>query len=677
VRRETRLLIAASACALPLLAMAAGTARADTVNAISQLSGFHQMVVDTSVSPGYIFMAGSDSIVVTDLSGNNPTTLETGNGVEGIALSSDGRTLYAALTAGTDADSIAAITVSATPTQITTYPLAPGDVPVGLTVQSGKIWVSYNDGGQTDPGAIGDIDPTTATGNFETQSALGSWSSPPDLAADPSDKGVLAAVQPGVSPAVAETFSTTSDPATPIAAQGDLGASENQCSFEDQLAVMPGGTDFIAACQSPLSEYVYSAADLSPDVSVSPNPYGSGSSTPGGVAVDASGLVAVGTFGSPSAIYVYGSDGTLLNIFTVTGPQSLVDSNGLAWEDTTAGPQLAALVAQGTGSATSYSLEVFDQPTVTRSVLTLNGPSSAPAGRSMTLTGTLAFSTGSDSSGIPLTITRTVSGSTASKSFPVSTGPGGAFSVADIPTSTGTYTYTVNFPGNSTTAAATASLQVSVSRAPTSLTLTTGSTTVTYEPTIQVVAQLGPTFKNRKVSIYAQPIGSKGKKLLKSGTVNSSGELSATYKAARSTTFSAVFSGDPEDTPKTVSRSVFVRARVSDSISGYYASKHIGGLLYRLFHSTAVLHAAGSVAPNKHGECLQFEVQEFFQGSWKANVKSPCISLSTSSQAFQAFGLNQADIGFHYRIRANYIRSSSDKANLSAPGAWRYLIVEK
>lgn len=664
-------MIAATACAVPLLAVAAGTASAESVSTIPQLTGFHQMVVDTSASPGYIFMAGSDSIVVTDLGGNTITTLASGDGVEGIALSPDGSTLYAALTTGTDA--VAAISVFPTPTLTTTYPLGAGTVPYGLAVQSGKVWVSYSDG--ADPGAIGAVDLTAAT--FQPGAANSSWASPPDLAADPIDTGVLVAVQPDATAAMAQTFRTVadSDSATQLSAQEVLGAAGNTCSSEHQLAVLPGGSAFIAACGSPQNEEEYSTADLAPA-----HEYDTGSSPPAGVAVDAAGLVAVGTVGtsgSPSAIYVYGSDGSLLNILTVASPDSLVGANGLAWEDmATGGPHLAALTEPLSGGQ-PYSLAVFGQPTVTTSAITVKGPATAYAGRRLSLTGTLGFGTGLPPAPTTLQVTRTIAGSaTATQLPPVSTGPGGTFSLTDTPTSTGTYTYAVSYAGSPATFPASASRQVSIVRAPTSLALATGGTNFSYESVIHVTARLGSTFGNRTVSIYARPIGSAGRRLLKTGTVNSSGALTVSYRAARSTTFSAVFGGDSRDTPKTVTRAAYVRARVSASIKGYYASKRIAGVLYRLFRSGAVLDATGSVVPGKHGECVRFEVQEFYQGAWKPNVRTPCVTLSKSSRAAQAFGLNQADIGYHYRIRAHYIPSAADKANLSAESAWLFLIVK-
>lgn len=558
-------------------------------------------------------------------------------------------------------------------TLTTTYPLGAGDVPYGLAVQSGKVWVSYSDG--ADQGAIGAVDLTAGT--FEPGATNSSWASPPDLAADPLDTGFLVAVQPDDTAAVAETFRTTagSDSATQLSAQEVLGAAGSTCSSERQLAVLPGGSAFIAACGSPRNEEEYSTADLSPA-----HEYDTGSSPPAGVAVDADGLVAVGTAGtsgSPSAIHVYGSDGSLLNILTVASPDSLVGANGLAWEDAATGPPRLVALTQPLTGAQAYSLDVFDQPTVTTSAITVKGPSSAYAGRPLSLTGTLAFGTAIPPAPTTLQVTRTISGSATPTQLPsVSTGPGGTFSLTDTPTSTGAYTYAFSYAGSSaTTFPASASIGVSVVRAPPRLTLATGGTNFGYGSVIHVTAGLGGTFRNRTVSIYARPIGSGGRRLLKSGTVNSSGELTVSYRAARSTTFSAVFGGDPQDTPKTVTRAAYIRARVSASIKGYYASKRVDGVMYRLFRSGAVLGATGSVVPDKHGECVRFEVQEFYLSSWKPNVRTPCVTLGKASRAAQAFGLNQADIGYHYRIRADFVRSAADKANLSADSAWLYLIV--
>src|SRR5208337_2006521 len=94
-------------------------------------------------------------LIVTTLAGNYVTTLDSGDGVEGIALSPDGKTLYAALSTE---NAVAAITIStiasATPTQVL-YPLTGDDAPYDIAVQSGKVWVSYNS--SATGAGIGDI----------------------------------------------------------------------------------------------------------------------------------------------------------------------------------------------------------------------------------------------------------------------------------------------------------------------------------------------------------------------------------------------------------------------------------------------------------------------------------------------------------------------------------------
>jgi hypothetical protein len=153
--------------------------------------------------------------------------------------------------------------------------------------------------------------------------------------------------------------------------------------------------------------------------------------------------------------------------------------------------------------------------------------------------------------------------------------------------------------------------------------------------------------------------------------------VTATYKAAHSTTFSVVFAGDAEYAARTVSRTVYVRAAVSESVSGYYGSKRIRGVTYRLYHRKGKLDVAATVRPDKHGECVAFEVEEYYQGAWRVNTASACAVLNASSKGGGYFTLTGADIGYHYRIRAGYFRSSTDTTNVNNVSGWLYLIVEK
>jgi ribosomal protein S11 len=523
------------------------------------MTSFYQVVADTA--HGHLFISqGSNSqnhIIVTDLTGKQVASITGQDGVMGLALSADGSTLYAALSAG---HAVTAIDTS-TLQQTASYPVGNANTPADVAVQSGKVWVSY-DTGTAGQAAIGDIDLSAVSPAFATQAAMGGWYAAPQLAADPSDTGVLVAAEPGMSPSSVASYDVTADPAT-VRAQS---VSFQNCSNESDLAVVPGGLQLVLACGAPYAHYRYSTADLSQQGS-----YGS-TNYPDAVAIDAAGDVAAGTANNPANpdVYVYHQGGdTALNTYNLASSGANLMPRGLAWSAD--GSRLFAVLH---GSA--YSVQVITGPTLIRPTLAV----------------------------------------------------------------------------------------------------TTGPTTFTYEPTVHVTAHLGTTSTNRAVSIYAQQFGSKSKTLLKSGNVNTSGNLTASYKAPHSTTFSVVFAGDANYAPRTVTHVVYVRAKVAETLGGYYRSRVIGGITYRLFHRRGVLRATSTVSPNKSGQCVKFEVQEHYQGAWHANVITKCGSLNSSSKISVGFGLTHAGIGFHYRIRADYLRSSRDTTNLSNDSVWKYLMVE-
>jgi hypothetical protein len=640
------------------------TAYADTITSLP-ITSFHQIVAD--VAHGHLFISqGSSSlneIIVTNLAGKEVATIAGQDGVTGIALSPDGSTLYAAL-----ASSHAVTAISTTTLQQTaSYPVGDANTPVDVAVQSGKVWVSYNTGTVPPNGAIGDINLSANPPAFETQAAMGGWSSAPQVAADPHDTGVLVAVEPGQTPGSVASYNVSVDPAT-VRAQSN---SFLNCENEGDLAVVPGGSQFILACGFPYAHYRYSTADLSQQGSYASTNY------PDAVAIDANGDVAAGIASNESNpdIYIYHQGGdTPLNTYNLGSTGANLMPRGLAWAAD--GSKLFAVLQTSIGAST-FSLQVIDDPTLIQSALSLTGPSIAYITRSVTLAGKLTLGTGAPlPGGTPVTIARSVAGGTTIKKFTVTTRANGSFTLQDTPPALGKYTYAASYNGSTTIAPATASHIVTVTRIPTSLTVTTSPTTFIFEPTIHVTAHLGTTYTDRTVAIYAQRFGSRSRVLLKVGRVNSGGTLTVSYVAPHSTTFSAVFSGDARYAPKTVTHAAYVRAKVSESLSGYYGSRRIGGTTYRLFHRNNLLHAHGAVAPNKRGQCVEFEVHEHYLGAWHANVITGCIHLSSSSQAFVAFGLTMADIGFPYRIRADYIRSSKDTSNLSNDSAWQYLMVE-
>jgi hypothetical protein len=462
VRYKTKLFVSALAGAVGLLALSAAGARAETTSSPSQLTGFHQMVVDNA--GGYVFLSegtgdlfnGPDNttgIVVTDLSGNYVTTLDAGDGVEGLALSADGGTLYAALSSDS---AVAAISVSsitaatATPTQAL-YTLGAGQVPYAVALQSGDLWVSYNpQAGSAGQSAIGSFDLSQASPSFQVAQGTSGWYAPPDLSADPSDSGILVAAEPGQAPATVATYSVAGGTLTTLAPPQELKYSlgGDSCDNETDLSVVPGGSQVIVACADPANHYYYSTTDLTQLGEYASSTY------PDAVTIDpGSGLVALGTsYQDAPEIYLYELGGsTPLNeySFAENSGAKLV-ARGLALSSD--GSELYAVTLTQSddlnGPQSSFALHVYSNPAA---AVTLSGPSTDIAGNSLTLNGTVTLPTGTPPpAGATLTVTRTEAGSTTPVTLPaVSTAADGTFTLSDTPAAAGTYTYAVSYDDSS------------------------------------------------------------------------------------------------------------------------------------------------------------------------------------------------------------------------------------
>jgi hypothetical protein len=672
-----------------MLALPAGAARAAQVTGAQaavpeapgpHLTGFHQIVVDDAL--GYVFLSeGEDSaaitgaadastaLVVTTLAGAYVATLDAGDGVEGLALTPDGETLYVALAAK---DAVAALDVASigrsSPSQ-TLYALPAGSRPYDLALQSGELWVSYDGGSSSE---FGDFDLSASPPAFTDGPFATPWNSAPDLGADPGDSGVVVGSQNNSSLAQTVVYDTSTEPATVTSSTPYLGGPDTpaSCQYAFQPAVLPGGTELVDACDAPAELEIYKVTDLQTPV----GGYGTGGLAPVAVTDTASGTLAVGgSSGGTSgqgAVYVYRPDHTLVNLFRL-GAGLQPAARGLAWSGD--GSTLYAVTMTGSGSTPTFGLRVFGSATVPASTLTLSGPGTADLTKALALSGKLTLSTGVALSRAVVTVTRTETGSTATKKFTLTTAPNGSFQLTDTPPALGKYTYTAVFADASGVLGASAAHVTSVVKIPTALSVTTSGTDVNYQATASVTAHLGATYTARTVSIYAQVVGSSARMLLRSGRVNARGELTASYRAQHSTTFSVVFAGDARSAPRTASRTMYVRAQVTASLSGYY---RINGSGYALFHAASRLKITSSVAPGKRGQCVQFAVQEHYQGAWQPIQVTSCVTLSTSSSAATTFTLTQADKGYPYRIRAEYIRSASDRGNLDADSSWRYFMVE-
>ena len=67
-------------------------------------------------------------------------------------------------------------------------------------------------------------------------------------------------------------------------------------------------------------------------------------------------------------------------------------------------------------------------------------------------------------------------------------------------------------------------------------------------------------------------------------------------------------------------------------------------------------------------------VEKPSQGKWYANATTGCGTLSRASKVTWRFTLTNAT-GGQFRMRADYIRSSTDKTNVDADSSWYYFTV--
>ncbi|SEE88209.1 hypothetical protein [Streptomyces sp. Ag109_O5-10] len=316
-----------------------------------------------------------------------------------------------------------------------------------------------------------------------------------------------------------------------------------------------------------------------------------------------------------------------------------------------------------------------DEPSLTVSAyapaLTLKAP--ATAGRAaLSFTGELGDAP--YPAGETVTVTRTdAAHTTTPATWTAPVAADGTVTVKDTPTVGGANTYTVSYPGDAAHQAATASAIVQVSRAKSTVTVTTDKATYAYGATATVTAHLGTTYNGRTVSVYATPAGGR-KTLLKTGTVDSKGNLKATYKPTRSTVYTASFGGGYHYAPATATHSAATQVKIAERLGGYYTSTTYSGVTYRVYHHTVQPQVVGVVTPDKSGQCMKFQAQEYYSGAWHTIGTSSCFSMTPGSTGVTHLALTHA-VNQRFRVRTEYVHSSKDTSNADTWGGWLYLTV--
>ncbi|WP_328920500.1 Ig-like domain repeat protein [Streptomyces sp. NBC_00208] len=664
-----RTLTAATALAVlfssaALVAGTAGSAAADSSKVLPVKSA-GDIVVDGVHQKIFISDPYGGTLIATDYSGTVLATLTGLTGVDGLALSADSGQLYAAVPGD---DSIVSVETQ-TVTRTARYATGDGTDPEHLALAGGKIWFGY---GSNDHGDIGSLDlsgaePVVTLGQDpETDYAVA-----PKLASTPGAPNVLAAGSPDYNGSSLGVYDVSTGTANRTA-QYSSGPGVPWLGITSDLALTPDGSGLVTA--NPGDHHrLWRTSDLT-DMGSYPSAY-----HPDAVAIAPDGTVAAGT-SSPydPDLYVF-TPGTTTAVRqydlpdtddSISGGDEVVPG-GLAWEP--GGSRLFAVTSNSKGDR---ALRVLTDPTKSAPTMTVTAPASAPRAKSLTVKGTLK-ATLPLPAGTPLTVTRTDMESPSGKSLGTKAlGTNGAFSFTDTPPAGGKVTYKVSYAGDATHTTASASASVAVSRATPSLTLNHNGALYSYGTDVSFTAHLGTTYKNRTVEIWADPFGTdKPKKLVKRGTVNSKGNLSATVDMTRDTTVTAVFAGDARYASKTAKSIAYAKVKVSTSVAKQYRTAKIGSTSYAYFHKkTDPVFTTTMTYYKNRSQKLSLEI--YYQGKWY-DAGWEYFKLGTSGKSVVTLG-GTHDTGYRMRMRSSYVNNSSgDNVNSTTHGAWKYFIFTK
>ncbi|WP_286260136.1 Ig-like domain repeat protein [Streptomyces graminofaciens] len=640
-------------------ALAVGTAApavADTSTPLPvQSSG--DIVVDGVHQRVFVSDPTGGQVVATDYAGKVVGSVPSLPGAKGLELSPDSGTLYAAVPGD---DAIVAID-TATVTEAERYPTGEGTDPQYPAWAGGKLWFGYGGAAQ---GNLGSLDVSGAD-PVVTLKQDGGWYAAPTLTSTPGAPNTLAAGIEGVSPISVAVYDVSSGTAKRTASGPNT--DEYTASNLRDLALTPDGSHLVVASGAPYFHQVYRTSDLTPDGKYPTDSY------PNAVEIAPDGTVAAGIDGAYSPdVWVYEPGAAtaehiydFTNTADGTGAGSLA-AGALAWAPDES--HLFAVVALGTGG---YALRDLNDVVQSPTSLTVNAPATATRAKELTVTGKLT-SDAAFPSGATLTVTRTDLEFAAGKALaPVTVAADGTYSFKDTPPNGGPVTYTVSYAGDTTHESASAYDTVEVSRTATSLTLNKNGTTYAYGADVTFTAHLGTTYKNREVEIWADPYGSdKPNRLVKSGNVNSSGNLSVTLDLTRDTKLTAKFAGDLRSAPTSVTSRVYTKVQVSTTPSRHYKTKYAWNHTYYYFRKSVdpLFTTKMTYYPGRE---YRVEVQAYYGDAWHSGDKDYFELESDGVGAIELTGTPST--GVRFRLRSSYIDTDSgDNVNTTTHSSWKY-----
>ncbi|WP_210573260.1 Ig-like domain repeat protein [Streptomyces sp. GESEQ-4] len=636
---------AATAFAVLFSSVALSVAAAGTASAASAvLTQPVGLVADGALQRVFVADQDNGRILATDYSG---TLVDVNVGFgrpSDLALSDDGLTLYAALPTTHEIVAIDAATLEVR----TRYDLGAGVDPRETAFAGGRLWFSYRTTDESGfHGNLGVIDPAAdpaaAVALGQLPEGVAPYYNAAVLDADPSSPGLLSFYDSGDRSGAINLLDVSGTTPQVI-------AKTDSDRWTLDIDLVPGTSQVLWNGSRKLN-------------------YADGTFT------EVAGLTETGWHGdvSPGGLIAQAYD-RHVNIYKAGSatPVRRFDAGTSSMGEVAWAPDSSRVFALAGNSDNTYTLKAFTGPSLSVPTLTVNAPASATRAKQLTVTGKLTANV-PFTVGTKLAVTRTDLESPNGKSLPtVTVKADGTYSFTTSPPVGGKVTYKVSYAGDATHTAVSASDKVDVSRASTALRLNNNGKLYNYGTDVKFTAHLGTTYKNRSVQIYADPFGGdKPKKLIKSGKVNSAGDLSAWVDMTRDTAVTAVFSGDARYKPKTVKVTAYARVKVSTAVSKHYKTAKIGSTSYSWFHKNTdpLLTTTMSYYP---GRQQRFDIEVYYQGSWYPGDSQyfPVGTNGKSAVTLEAPG----ESGIRARMRSVYVNGSSgDTVNSTTYGAWKYL----
>lgn len=251
----------------------------------------------------------------------------------------------------------------------------------------------------------------------------------------------------------------------------------------------------------------------------------------------------------------------------------------------------------------------------------------------------------------------------------------GSFAFHDTPQAGGTDTYAFTYDGGTSYLPVTASAKVQVSRATPTLSVATDVKSYHSGATVKVTAHLGTTYNSRSVTLYAQPAGA-SRTRLKSGKADAHGNLVASYKITRNTTFEAAFTGDYRYAPRTVSTGTTLTPTVRTRTQSPLSTTRVGSTTYQVFYkSESEMGFDVQVTPHQSGGCVSVYVEHYYSGAWHRTTSQSCVPVYSDGRYGYDRALRLFTNNDHYRIRGHYTPPAKGAQTGSVWSQWTYLTV--